>query len=112
MNKKGLKIIQISGFRGIFLLCFVLFGLFCGFVVFPVWMTMQVWNYIVVDFLHLPEINAIQGSLMWSIICLLAYMSFKNSFAIRVHSDESIKNDIELKSIVQEYEQEKEEVHK
>lgn len=119
MNKKekGFKVVQISGLKGLFLICFVLFCLFCGFIIFPVWLIMQVWNYGLTELVSLPQINAIQGSLMWSIICVMAFMSCKNSFSIHACSEDIVTKDLEIKNIVKEqiandYDPEKEEIHK
>ena len=119
MNKKekGFKVVQISGLKGLFLICFVLFCLFCGFIIFPVWLIMQVWNYGLTEIVSLPKLSALQGALIWSIVCVLAVMSCRNSFSIQACSEDIIAKDLELKNIVKDQivndkKNKKEEIHK
>lgn len=112
MNKKGFKVVQISGMRGIFLIGFSIFGLFCGFVVFPIWLITEFWNSVLTELVKAPHLNAFQGSLIWGIICVLACMSCRNCFSVKVCTDETSEKELDIKKIVQEYETEKEELHK
>ena len=54
---------------------------------------------------------------MWSIICVMAFMSCKNSFSIKACSEDIVTKDLEIKNIVKDqivndYDPEKEEIHK
>lgn len=73
--RKNAKIIQISGFRGLIFIAFVAVCLVAGFVVFPGLVGMCLWNNFLSEYLNLPEINILQGILLWSIVALIIYLS-------------------------------------
>jgi hypothetical protein len=66
------------------------------------------WNQIIVNVFRIPVINYVQASLLWSIVIILAYLTFKNSITIKIHtSNDEIKDD-EIKEIMHEIEEIKE----
>ena len=73
--RKNAKIIQISGLRGLIFIAFVAVCLVAGFVVFPGLVGMCLWNNFLSEYLNLPEINILQGILLWSIVALIVYLS-------------------------------------
>ena len=73
--RKNAKIIQISGLRGLIFIAFVAVCLVAGFVVFPGLVGMCLWNTFLSEYLNLPEINILQGILLWSIVALIIYLS-------------------------------------
>ncbi len=73
--RKNAKIIQISGLRGLIFIAFVAVCLVAGFVVFPGLVGMCLWNNFLSEYLNLPEINILQGILLWSIVALIIYLS-------------------------------------
>lgn len=73
--RKNAKIIQISGLRGLIFIAFVAVCLVAGFVVFPGLVGMCLWNNFLSEYLNLPEINILQGILLWSIFALIVYLS-------------------------------------
>ena len=85
--KRNAKIIQISGFRGILTAIFVVTCLAAGFVVFPGYVAMNVWNYFSET---LPKINLIQGVLLWAIVALTCYIANKQKFAISFASPKEL----------------------
>ena len=107
MNK-NFKIIQITGLSGLFLLGFVILGVFCGFILFPIWVMMIGWNSIVKDILHGPAINYFQAMLLWSVISLAVYLILKNSISIKIQRDETFKNK-DIKDIITEMKKKEEE---
>ncbi len=92
MNNK-FKVIQVKGFSGLFLLIFLIGGLFCGFVLFPIWILMNGWNFIVDYTSQGPKIDLLQASLLWSILALTIYLTFKNSICINVQKHDNIKTE-------------------
>jgi hypothetical protein len=68
---KKMRIIQISGIRGILLAVFVGICLVAGFVGFPGYVAMHLWN----RFELLPAINLYQGMLLWAIAAILIYIA-------------------------------------
>ncbi|EKE02514.1 MAG: hypothetical protein ACD_20C00375G0003 [uncultured bacterium] len=100
MNK-NFKVIQIHGLSGLLILGVVVTGLFCGFVIFPVWVIMNAWNAIVGDILHGPVINYFQAVLLWSAVALMFYIGLKNSISIKIQK-EDYPDPKDIKDIVSE----------
>ena len=73
--RKNAKIIQISGLRGLIFIAFVAVCLVAGFVVFPGLVGMCLWNNLLSPYFNVPEINILQGVLLWSIVALIIYLS-------------------------------------
>ena len=63
MRKNNTKIIQIAGFRGLFMALFIGICLAAGFVVFPAKVAVYAWNYLALNYLSIPSINLFQGVL-------------------------------------------------
>ena len=74
MNK-NIKIINVNGIMGLLVFMFIVMCLGVGFIVFPGFLFMAVWNFISNFIVAIPEINFLQGELLWFIIfisfCLL-----------------------------------------
>jgi len=101
MNK-NFKIIQISGLSGLLILGFVAFCLFCGFIGFPIWFLANSWNHVVAGFFGGPDMNIMQGTLLWGIICLSVYICAKDTFSIKIAADEEIMQDPEMLKMLAE----------
>jgi len=115
MNK-NFKVIQISGLSGILLVGIVFTGLFCGFMLFPIWVVMMGWNAVVANTFHGPAINYIQAALLWTAIILSLYILLKNSISIRIQKEDNFEQR-DIKDIINEIkekdlEKTEEEVHK
>jgi len=95
MNK-NFKIFQIHGLSGLLLIGFALTGLFCGFVLFPVWAVMIAWNNIVFSIYHGPSINYIQASMLWAIVIICVYLTLKNSISVKIHTVSKEMDDTEI----------------
>ena len=72
MNK-NFRIIDVNGFRGLLLFLFIVVCLACGFIVFPGYLAMLLWNG-AAPVVSLPEINLFQGILLWAILAFALYM--------------------------------------
>lgn len=72
MNKK-VKVIKINGIKGIIVALFMLCCLFTGFLMFPGWLCMNIWNYIT-NFINIPRMEIIHGVILWLIIGLSYYV--------------------------------------
>ena len=72
MNK-NFRIIDVNGFRGLLLFLFILVCLACGFIAFPGYLAMLLWNGLA-PIISLPEINLLQGILLWAIIAFTLYI--------------------------------------
>ena len=74
--KKNLNIIQIKGIKGLIFAGFVVTCLAAGFIAFPGWVCMQLWNIIASYTTSLPTIGILQGLLLWGIL-VVSYMVFR-----------------------------------
>ena len=72
--KKNARVIEISGITWLLFLLFTIICLFVGFVVFPGYVSMTMWNKLVAPY-GLPVIRLYQGMLLWVIIALGIYLS-------------------------------------
>ncbi|MBQ3819466.1 hypothetical protein II810_03365 [bacterium] len=72
--RRHTKIVQISGFKGVLIVLFVASCLAAGFIVFPAILSMNLWNFISEKTYVIPQINFIQGLLLWAIIAITIYI--------------------------------------
>ena len=59
--KKNLNIIQIKGVKGLIFAGFVVTCLAAGFIAFPAWVCMQLWNIVASYTTSIPSIGIFQG---------------------------------------------------
>ena len=97
--KKNVRVIQINGFRGLFLAIFIVACLVAGFIVFPAFLTMHTWNYLSVKTGSFAPINIIEGLLLWGIISLSAIIINKRKFILSFNSQQELSEE-ELKKVV------------
>ena len=96
--KKNLNVIQIKGIRGLILAGLVVVCLFAGFVVFPGWVMMHLWNYISSFVSQMPNIYLVQGVLLWAIV-VVAYFTFrKERVVVCLKNPQGLSED-ELKEV-------------
>lgn len=88
--KKNVKIVQINGFRGLVLTVFIVSCLIAGFVVFPAFLTMNIWNYISIKTGSFPVINVLGGILLWAIIAFSAYIFNNRKFIVAINSQQEL----------------------
>ncbi len=100
MNK-NFKVVQIQGLSGLLLLGFVVVGIICGFVLFPIWIIMVGWNELSVSVFSGPAINYYQASLLWIFLVLSAYLLLRNSISVKVEKPDSV-DDSEIEKIINE----------
>ena len=74
--KKNINVIQIKGIRGILMAGLIVSCLGAGFIVFPGWVIMHLWNYLSEFSFTIPSIGLIQGILLWAIL-VVSYMIFR-----------------------------------
>lgn len=96
--KKNLNVIQIRGIRGLIILGAVLCCLAAGFIVFPGWVSMHIWNFITAYIDSLPSIGLIQGVLLWGII-IASYFTFKRNKIVICFKTPKGLNEEELKAV-------------
>ncbi|MFI3299976.1 MAG: hypothetical protein R3Y28_01005 [Candidatus Gastranaerophilales bacterium] len=72
--KKRPKIIKISGISGAIVALFVVTCAIAGFVVFPGFVAMNIWNYLTTYSVIIPTISLFQGVMLWSIIGIGGYI--------------------------------------
>jgi hypothetical protein len=113
MNK-NFKVIQISGLSGILLVGIIFTGIFCGFMLFPIWVVMMAWNVAIASTFNAPVINYVQAALLWSAIILVLYILLKNSISIKIQKEDYFEQR-DIKDIINEIkdvDKTEEEVHK
>lgn len=82
--KKNIKVIEINGMRGIFV---IVYGIICaaaGFILFPAWLLMSIWNWFSVYVYNLPHMNLVHGFMLYAVLVLLYFAtgSYKTSLNI------------------------------
>ena len=96
--KRNLNIIQIKGVKGIILAVAVVCCLIAGFIVFPGWVWMQLWNYITNFVLTIPTIGLFQGILLWAIMVTAYFLFRKERVVVCMKAPQGL-SDEELKAV-------------
>lgn len=76
--KKNLNVIQIKGVKGLIMLVMVGCCLVAGFIVFPGWVAMNIWNVLASLVNNAPSIGIIQGYCYGGLLLLHTLLSEKN----------------------------------
>lgn len=96
--KHNMNVIEIRGIRGLIITGAIVCCLAVGFIGFPGWIMMHLWNFGASYTLSMPSIGIIQGILLWGII-VASYFAFrKEKFIVCVKSPKGLSED-ELKSV-------------
>ena len=95
--KKNLNVIQIKGVKGLIMLVMVGCCLVAGFIVFPGWVAMNIWNVLASLVNNAPSIDIIQGVLLWGII--VAYFTFRKERVVVCMKTPQGLNEEELKAV-------------
>lgn len=98
MNK-NYRVIKINGFRGILTAIFVVCCLVTGFVVFPGWIAMHLWNYVASFYVLMPKMQLMHGVILWAIIALSIYGLNNNRMLIGFSTPPSLSDD-QIKDIM------------
>ncbi len=96
--RKGFNVIQIKGFRGILYLAFIGCCLAAGFVWFPGWLCMKLWNLVSSYFSQMPMIGIFQGILLWGIIAASYFTFRKEKLVVCMKASEGLSEE-ELKAV-------------
>ena len=88
--KRNAKIIQIHGLRGIVMAMFIVTCLIAGFVIFPGFVAMNIWNHFAT---FIPQLNIYQGVLLWSIVALVGFIVNKQSFSVSFASPKELNEE-------------------
>lgn len=104
--KKKAKIIQINGFRGIFLMIFIACCLAAGFLGFPALVAMHTWNYLSVTTGSFAQINFLQGLLLWGIVLMSIFIFNKRKFIVSVNVPQELSEE-EVKSVLDRFKSQK-----
>jgi len=91
--KKNMRVVQINGFRGIFLALFVVSCLIAGFVAFPAFVAMNGWNYLFGRTGSFPLINFGEGVLLWAIVAFGVFIFNKKKFIVSFNSQQELTDD-------------------
>ena len=96
--KKNLNVIQIKGTRGILMVIGIGCCLAAGFIWFPGWIGMNIWNFVSKYFEQMPAIGIVQGILLWGIL-VASYFTFrKEKLVVCMRASEGLSED-ELKQV-------------
>ena len=80
------------------LACFVVWCAIAGFIVFPGWLGMSLWNLMASYIEMLPEIGLFQGVLLWAIMITSYFLFRKEKVVVCFKSPEGLSED-ELKTV-------------
>ena len=81
MNSR-FNLIQLSGLKGIFFILFIIGCAAAGFLIFPGWVCMHIWNYTMSFFVDMPAMTMLHGIILWCIIALITFQLNKKDFGI------------------------------
>ena len=96
--KHNMNVIEIRGIRGLIITGGIICCLAVGFIGFPGWVFMHIWNYFASYAYSVPSIGIIQGMLLWGIV-VASYFAFKkDKFIVCVKAPKGLSED-ELKSV-------------
>ena len=96
--KKNLNVIQINGIRGLIMAGFIVICLAAGFIGFPGWVCMHLWNFVASYTIQIPTIGILQGLLLWGIM-VTAYFTFrKEKLVVCMKSPQGLSEE-ELKAV-------------
>ena len=96
--KKNLNVIQINGTRGILIVIGFVSCLAAGFIYFPGWLAMHIWNFISSYIEQMPSIGIIQGILLWGIVAASYFTFRKEKLVVCMRASEGLNED-ELKKV-------------
>lgn len=101
MKKRKMRVIQISGIRGVISAIFVGMCLVAGFVGFPAWAITNLWNNFLANAGMLPFINLFQGLVLWGILAV-GYMILNQKQRYLMAFESRTPSSAEIKKILNE----------
>lgn len=96
--KNNLNVIRIKGLKGLMFAGIVVSCLAAGFIAFPGWICMHVWNFGASYSADIPSIGLLQGVLLWGII-IAAYFTFRKDRVVVCLKAPQGLNEEELKAV-------------
>lgn len=88
-----MKIIRIDGIKGLISAVFIGACLFAGFVVFPGYVAMHLWNnYLAAEYMF-PVLNLFQGVLLWAMAAITYCILSKKGIAVSFRETPELSDD-------------------
>lgn len=100
--KKNLRVVQINGFRGLFLALFIVSCLIAGFIAFPSFIAMHTWNYLATKTGSFPSIDFAASLLLWGIIAFSTYLCTKKKFIVSMNTQQELSDD-EIREVISKF---------
>ena len=101
--KKNYNIIKITGIKGICIAVGVVCCLIAGFLTFPGWVCMNIWNFFADMFIQVPQMTLTHGIMLWGIIALSIYALNSGDFSISFGRPAPIPpNDARIKEMLKQ----------
>lgn len=94
-----MKIVQIDGIKGLITAGIVCVCAFAGFVLFPGYVGMSLWNKYLAEAYMFPTLSLFQGTLLWAILAISYFIVDKKGFALSFRNTPEL-SDEELNSIL------------
>lgn len=91
--KKNLRVVQINGFRGLLFAFFIISCLIAGFVAFPAFLSMNIWNYLAAKTGSFPIISFGEGVMLWAIIAFSVFIFNKKKFIVSFKAKQELSDD-------------------
>ncbi len=96
--KKNLNVIQIKGLKGLVMVAMIGCCLIAGFVAFPGFVIMKLWNIVSEFCVQVPHIGVLQGVLLWGIIVASYFIFRKERIIVCMKTPQGLSEE-ELKSV-------------
>ena len=100
--KRNLRVIQINGIRGIITACLIGACLIAGFVCFPGYVAMNIWNFVAAKIMA-PTLGLLQGIVLWGIITVSYLIIKKHRFVVSFKAPDDL-SDEELMQVMNKLE--------
>ena len=84
--KKRIKVVEINGFRGILVIAYAIVCAVAGFIFFPAWALMHLWNLFGTYVYHLPHMSYLHGFMLYAIIVLLYFATNSHKTCVGISS--------------------------
>jgi len=84
--RRNIKVVEINGLRGLLAVAFMVVCAGAGFIVFPAWALMSVWNFISNNIYYLPKMNLLHGFMPYAIFVLIYFATRKRKSFIGISS--------------------------
>ena len=98
--RRKTRIIQISGLRGILMMLFIASCLAAGFIAFPAFVAMHIWNW-AAAYAAIPAINIYQGLMLWAIVAISGFIiNDRKKFLVAFKAPDRL-TDEEMKKVLE-----------